>query len=490
MNKTKILKITALAVLFSLLLNGCSVHRHKFGEWNIASTYDCTEDEYRYRICSICGEVEYEYYRPASGHIFSSWYDDMRFEKRYAICEKCGAEIEDGIYEPPSNFSRFYIYGTPNASVIPVEFIYAGINNDLSGYAKVSFDANESNDYYKKSYDLEIYSDSNFTEALNADFGEGVSGFSVYTLKSEYADKSSVRNLCASELWRMVTESRDDLDENISQLMYLGADHGFPMLLYTNGNFKGIYNFCLPNDEKLFGLSENEGEALIYSYTNYGNLDFSYSASEDNTVGCTVIFPKSEQGKSSAENSFKNFMSFVNSCTDEELLEKLPDYLDINAAIDYLICVYLFGADNNSVNFCNWVTYDGNKWIPSMYNLTYTFGIDKSGSSVKCEDTISPYYSDGILHSGTDAVLWEKLCRNYEDRILERYWFIRENVLNSDTVSEVFQRYISMIPEETYEAELEEYPSKKDYSGVSETIGITSWFEEKSGILDSVFDRK
>ena len=478
----------SVALLTGLVL--CSAqscgHRHLYGEWQISEA-SCITDGHVYRACALCGEVEYNSEKKKTGHSFADPVDDIVSETRYGTCSVCGVTEEFGEYVPPSDIPRMYIYGDPNAEVIPVEVKYFG-DEEKDFYALISIDANESNAYYKKDYDFHTFTSSDFDNELSLELHPYVGETSSYSLKGEYYDKSSVRNLSASELWYQVVDSRKDLDENLKTLDRRGAESGYPVIFYTNGNYKGIYNLCTPNDQKLFKLNDANNQTLVYSFSNFGVFDLQYEDLGENKVPCTVIWPTDTAEKEKSGAIFEKFMEFVLSADDVQFERDIGKYLDVDAAIDYLICVYAFGADANVVSFCNWVSFDNQRWIPSMYNLTYTFGIDTLGDALNPEGTIIPKFSEsGVLMSSTNSALWDKLCRVYASRISERYKELRGKILTEENVRDVFEKYYSMISQAVYESEFIEYADKAYFGGISTVDDISAWFSQKVKLLDKVF---
>ena len=484
MKNVKIL-LSIIACAGILFVCGCS-HEHFYDDW-CTSAINCVTDGYMYRTCKLCGQVEYGDVTVSGGHEFVSWSDDIINEARYGTCSLCGAVEEDGEYSPLPGFSRFYIYGTPSGTVIPVEAKYVLDDVKHEFFGNISIDGHESNEYYKKDYDIITFSDSEFSLPVKTNLHPSIGDVGSYALKSEYYDKSSVRNLVASELWRQVVSSRESIDENIAALPHLGAESGFPLFFYTNGNFKGIYNLCTPNNEELFSLTDENNQSLIYSYTDFGTFDFTYGNS-DNAVPCTVVWPTDVYRKQISAEKFCEFMNFIDDSTDKEFKKEISSYLDVDAAIDYLICLYAFGADSNTVKYCNWVSFDNKKWIPSMYNLTYTFGLDEKRKALLPQSTVLPYIgSDGKLISGTSVAFWDKLCASFADKIALRYGALRQSVLSYENIGTVFESYVSMIPQKAYDAEITEYPEKADFTAVYSVQDISQWYSEKCVLLDSVF---
>ncbi|MBE6571834.1 MAG: hypothetical protein E7656_06280 [Ruminococcaceae bacterium] len=469
---------------FTLLFSACA-HKHSFGDIKTTEP-NCSLNGYKYRICSSCKEVEYIESISALGHKVDEYFNDIRFQTSYAYCTECGLRLSDGEYEPPAEIDRLYIYGVPEGSMIPVDVTYFDGETEYKIYGSISKDGNESNAYAKKDYDIYLFADSGRTEPFLMNPDAALSTYDKFALKSEYADKSASRNLTASALWSAVIATRDEIDKNLAILPGYGADAGFPVLFYTNNNYKGIYNLCKPNDETLFGIDDPETQAIIYTFPFFGTFDFRYQKSSDRYVPCQIIFPENEDAAEIAKQRFLDFCNFVLTSDDSTFKAQIGDMLDVDAAIDYLICIYAFGADSNIDLFCNWVTYDGKKWIPSMYNLTHTFGINESGEYLPAKDVVSPAVSEGKLLSGTDNALWEKLCRNFSDDIYERYRDLRKSVLNAENIKAVFEGNASKISDEIYLSEFDEYPEKHYFSGKYDAQSVYEWSQERFAILDAV----
>ena len=118
-------------------------------------------------------------------------------------------------------------------------------------------------------------------------------------------------------------------------------------------------------------------------------------------------------------------------------------------------------------------------------------GIDKNGNYISPDDTYLPYIGDdGILYSGTAVTLWDRVCKNYRYSIIRRYNELRKNILSTDNVKNVFDSYISLIPQCVYDAELDEYPEKNLLNGQYSSDLISEWFDKKCELLDSAFKLK
>lgn len=482
-------KVFLCLLLTSIMLLSSCAHKHYYGGV-IESESDCSAGGYVYKICKICGYVEYIEATQAKSHDIKEYFDDIRYQTRYGYCAQCGTKVTDGEYQHPQGIDRLYIYGTPEGSVIPIEVTYVDGEQIYNAFGFISKDGNESNDYSKKDYDIQLFLDRERENPLSINPDLTLSSYDSFSLKSEYVDKSGVRNLTASAVWSAVVATRKNIDKNIVDLPNYGADAGFPILVYTNNNYKGAYNLCKPNDGSLFGLSDAESQALVYTYPFFGTFDFRISKNESEYIPCQIIFPTDKEAKKNVADNFSEFADFILHASDEEFVSQIEKYLDVEAAVDYLICAYAFGADKNFDLFCNWVTYDGQKWIPSMYNLIYTFGIDIKGDYVSPQDIVTPKFSENILISGTSNALWDKLCKNFPELIYERYTVLRSSLLTAENITSVFEGFAEKISDEVYKSEFLEY-SEKDYlTGKYDSESIYKWLQERFLALDEVLLNK
>ncbi len=487
MRRKRLQRICIVMALCVFAVGGMMIffRNHSFSDW-VTVEATCHEGGYDYRVCKKCDSVEYKNRIEPIDHTYGDSINDIQHLVNYAICEECGFRDESGSYVPPADIPILYFNGTTGSAVVSIDFEFEENGKKITSYGDVSIDSNSDNVFKKKDYDFILYSDKKHTTPFSFAARETFGELSEYLVRAEYLDRTCIRNIAASEIWSQVVASRDNLDKNIAKLKFYGADYGVPALLYTNGNYKGLHTLNYPNNRLLFGLGDNKNHALVYSKSAFGYFDFRYESSPDTLSSMNVIWPDNDVDSKLAEESFLAFSDFVNNSSDSSFRTGISTYLDVDAAIDYLICMYAFGADSNVVQHCNWVTYNGQKWIPSMYNLTYTFGLTIDGLTVSPSDTMIPQYIEEGIDPDTDIYLWNRLINNFESRIRDRYTELRGSVLSEQNVSEVFAKYDAMISDEVHDSELAQYPEKSlldIYPGID---SVLSWYKEKVLLLDSV----
>jgi hypothetical protein len=89
-------------------------------------------------------------------------------------------------------------------------------------------------------------------------------------------------------------------------------------------------------------------------------------------------------------------INFVMNSTDEDFKANLGNYFDIPSLLDYdLFGLAVCGSDSFGKNQI-YMTYDGNKWIASMYDLDTTWGMYWNGETLVPADYARTKFEDYV----------------------------------------------------------------------------------------------
>lgn len=474
-----------LAVLLAILLIFTITtvsDTHIYGEIRQTEA-TCGEEGRMYRTCILCGKVEYGEVVPAVPHDFGETINRIRYETAYAECSRCKA-TEERPYTPPDGIARLYIEGTPGGTVIPVSFRYVDGEEERSGFAEVRVNGSIDRVAEKPDYDFSLYSDGGFSVPAEFFFGDEVGTVSALTLRANYYDLSGgAWNLGLASLWENVSASRENLDPNIAALPHLGAESGKPILFYTNGNFKGVYTLCTPDDESLYGLNDGRGGAVLYTHTLFGDAPYTVSA-DGNDIPVTAIAPNEADAYI---ESFQSMLDFAASVDEQIFADGIGTYLDIDAMIDYMAYLYALDLRTHDKLFCRFITYDGKKWIPSPYALDDGLGRGAAYDKNYPEAALTPSVTEDGISSGLSLSLYDRIWAHFSDRIAARYLALRSDVLSDGAVAAAMENKIEGIPEEALNAEFEEYPDKNRFGNPITQVRADSLSE--SFAADAFFER-
>lgn len=323
------------------------------------------------------------------------------------------------------------------------EIRYISKTDSFSAYLKIKCQGGSSMSYPKKNFTIKMYTDAARETKLKRAFKDWGDPYHKYVLKANYMDHSHARNIVGANLWSETVASRPDYDALPPELKNSprnGAVDGFPVKVYTNGMYQGIYTWNISKDERMWGMDEdNPNHVVLQGCSNDNNFKSLWNGVSGN---CWEV----EVGTNSEEvkNSFNNMISCVKDTDDETFRQTIGAYLDIQSAIDYFIFVGVAGAYDNLGYNMLMATYDGIKWRLGAYDL------DCSWSS----DTKKLF--DG--YSVTDGLLWERIRTVFAPELRARYFALRKTVYSFSNIATKFERLMDSIGDDLYAEDLVIYP--------------------------------
>lgn len=306
----------------------------------------------------------------------------------------------------------------------------------------------------------------------------------AFYLKSNYTDNTFSRNIVTADIWKDMVLSRDASE--ISTCPTGGALTGSPVLLYINNEYKGIYSLTDAKSKSLF-TGSREPKAIIFCEQNIENdayihgIDLYSSNSAWDVIYCDPSFSKD------IESSISKVFYTVYSADDSLLINELSQYLDMEAAIDYIIFMYFFQADDNYTKNIIWVTYDGVKWIPTAYDFDSSYGLTWDGMELLPSTYSLPGIEyDGDVYGGS-CMLWRRILCNYYDEISSRYNYLRQDILKSENIIDRFNANYSAIPQSAKDAEAILWPEAPSRY-VTDINQIEDFLSTRGNLLDVYFN--
>ncbi len=119
---------------------------------------------------------------------------------------------------------------------------YESDSINFETYASIKIQGTSSVFYDKKNYNITLYNDEELNEKNKIDVGWGKQN--KYCLKANWIDKTHARNIITAQLASEI-QSKYNLFENTPNN---GVIDGFPIEVYINGEFLGIYTWNIPKD--------------------------------------------------------------------------------------------------------------------------------------------------------------------------------------------------------------------------------------------------
>ena len=387
---------------------------------------------------------------PALGHDYSENED---------ICSRCGAFRMPTLY-----FTEYDDTEIPVADLLKddgeINVLFRFDSNgsdypDFEGAAKIKVQGASSALKPKKNFTIKLYKDATFESKNKVDLGWGKQN--KYCMKANYVDSSQARNIVGARMFAQVVATRNYIHPNLLAAPNLGMIDGFPIVVYINGEFHGLYTMNIPKDDWQFAMEGDETTKEVILMADQWSDSVSLleeigtGAFED--YGWEIEYSSTEDTEW-IKDSFNEIIRLINCGDKERIRAELADHLDIEAAIDNFLFVYFIDAADNKAKNTIWVTYDGVKWMPSMYDMDGTFGIYYNGKILTDDlHTTLSINEDGTYTQPQSNQLHCVLLECFAEEVAARWAYLRQDILTVENTRAQFEAFFADIPDIVYQTE-------------------------------------
>lgn len=426
---------------------------------------------------------------PALGHDWAEWVEDPDSGKMVSTCTRCGLQLmRSDIYTGTIPRIDFWgsMDGISKADRVTLGFDFTSPTEIFSCYSFTTWQGHNTLNFPKKNFTIRLFNDEEITEKHRLIFN-GWQREHKYVLKANYRDFSQSRNLVAANLWADIAATRANLFPTLRRTSNFGAVDGFPVIVYLNGEFIGLYTMNLHIDNDLYQMDNAYDAVMIANSTEPEETRFyALAAFEDEKNAWEVEYCGTGNDNQWAKDSLNELITFVMTSDDETFRAHLGDYLDVDAAIDYLIFLYVTGLESNASQDLVLLKYhDCDVWIPSVYDMEHAFGLSQDGTAYLAADHFVPVQRDGIWDSGTNSLLWDRLLQLFEPEIRARYAELRQNVLTEDELTARVNAFMDQVPDEYYEMDAALWPRQLPEGSQREQMA--TYTLERLRLMDAVF---
>lgn len=348
----------------------------------------------------------------------------------------------------------------------------------------------------------------NYTLNLDNDF-EAFRGYGKnhkYVIKANYGDPSQALNVVGARLWGSIRDthkhadtgilnSNGDLlvddkgnriiaetDPQLSIGSTYGAVDGFPIAVYINDQYWGLYTFNIPKDDwmaKMPKKSENKYAIIDTIWTPQGAFLKETNLEDDQMELQFCSTKDTTWAKDSVNELIRAVIASYNSVDDFN--KAVSPLLDIDSAIDYYIFSVL--VDNDDGIFRNYLlqTFDGKKWYFAACDLDSIFGRTPDFlEHMPAKSDTDDWRDHGVTFENiTNANrLMYQLWKFYKDEILKRTKALVDSVMSDSAVDTAFVDFARHIPLKAYDAELDVWPYTPNTS-VDNVNRIGRWYMQR-----------
>ena len=341
-----------------------------------------------------------------------------------------------------------------------IDFEYRSRGQIVNGAAKIKIQGTSSTQYAKKNYTINFYEDSTYGSKKKINVGWGAQ--SKYCLKANWIDKTHSRNVVTAKLAAQM-QAKYGLFTNAP---HNGTVDGFPVEIYINGEFHGLYTMNIPKDEWMFGMDKNNPNHIVICGENW-NDPVLFKSIPTNLNDWTVEAGPEDDA---TLQKVQRLVKFVKDSSDAEFKANFDQYLNFDSTINYYIMMNCSWLSDNAGKNMLLATYDGKVWYPTLYDLDTSWGTHWKGTSLY-------NYSSGVVN-GSNSLLWQRIEKLYKKEIAARYFELRQSVLSKENIMAEFNNFKTSIPKEVLDRETAKWNTAEhpipgyDISQIEEYINI------------------
>lgn len=389
--------------------------------------------------------------------------------------------VGNNVEPQDSDIPRVFFNGEKPTSktAVHARIEYKSKTKHFKGYVEIKCQGTSSMAYPKKNYTIKPYEDETKTKKLKIDF-KGWGAQSKFCLKANYIDHSHARNICAARLWNQIVASRANyslLPELLRTSPCNGAIDGFPIKVYYNDTYEGVYTWNIPKDKWMFNMDDTLDNHCVLCGEEYNSGCFLTANANLWSDEIHDAMP------ASIVTSFNAFQNFVINSTDDDFKTNLENYVYVDSLIDYYIFQYaICGLDAMGKNQL-FATYDGTKWIATSYDMDSTFGLYWNGQSyVSATYRMQEDYES--CKNGNPNKLYVRLEKLFVNEIKARYKQLRADILSYNNIVNTFEPFMDIIGKDLYAEDLTIYTGIPN--GDSNNIQqIRNYYKDRVAYVDA-----
>lgn len=365
------------------------------------------------------------------------------------------------------------------------EIEYISKTSKFKAYTYIKLQGNSSLQYPKKNFTIKLYKNEARTIKANKEF-KNWGAHNNFVLKADYTDILHARNVVSAKLWSKVVQSRSDYDmlpDGIKQSPNNGVIDGFPIKVYINGEYCGLYCWTIPKCDWMVGMdSSNVNHALLSAeFNDNGDTAYQYNPCNFNTLweGSSDYFDV-EVGTNDTTlvSSLNRVISAVMNA-DKTTLEQV---LDIQGTIDYFIFqTVILGIDGLAKNMLL-ATYDMTKWYLCPYDMDNTFDLDWKRGILDGYDTIPPHSPYNNRYSSLLTCIMDGYTNEYK----ARYFELRKSILSYSSIINEFEKYIAIYGEDIYIQDTINFPAIPSVSN-NTLNSLRTFVKDRLNFLDDYY---
>ena len=348
----------------------------------------------------------------------------------------------------------------------PVPFKFLENGNIINGYLRFDIQGDSSRSYPKTNFKIKLYTDAEGKNKLKVKMHSSWSKSSKYNLKANWIDATHSRNIVNARLIKDAVSvtplENPDQTKKILSTEGLGQIDGFPIELYFNDGYHGLYTLNTKKDETTFGMDSKDATNEVLS-TELGKKDITDSTKAiiDGKNWSTEIH---DVASDNVKSNLVKFLNFIEQSNDVDFHANLKNYIDVSSVINLILFGWLsqeYDFYSKSELFATW--NDGGYWYLIPYDLDSTWGLLWDGSDVvpnRDDFDLSKIFSDpqtAWAASANDNKFQQRVIKLFKPEIKKQGKFLRSTVWSTPNIIASFKTFIDEVPTFAYQRDQEKW---------------------------------
>lgn len=404
---------------------------------------------------------------------------------------------EDYIYCEKPRFAEVYLDGdlptdisdNRESSNMVLRFLVDG-RLRFKTNCKVSIQGQGSANYAKHNWTLDLC-DANWEEQA-VKFGN-MPALDSYHLKGYYSDRTHSRGVGGAAFWRDMMKQLGypyskvnnkplniENGQKIDSICNADArycEDGFPVAMYHNGEFYGLYTIKTKKHRKNYAMQKAEKDEIFLdsvTYTAYLQEPFDYADWEVKNPKLSDYDEGQPINDVEVLSKIERLFGFLNNLQTD--YENHAEYIVLENWLVYIIFGELTGNTDISGNNMNLLTWDGTHWSIIPYDLDMTMGL-KTNMSIVTEQ-------EGRLLT---APFFNQFYGKYTSQIKALYKKLRESgFISEENIYSYYMHQVECIPREVYELDFKKWANIVT-NGVPTMEQIYAYIHSRIVYLDSIW---
>lgn len=286
----------------------------------------------------------------------------------------------------------------------------------LEGHGTIKWQGSSSSTLAKKGYRLKT-TQADYDKKNKIRVQPSWQKHHKYNLKAYYNDGMLSRDPISANIGGQVSASRPTLPRDLIHEDNFGYIDGFPIVLFINNQYQGLYSFNLPRPDfsytkwAIIGNQYNDITQFIKMPADGVKLDGSdfESLNPEDT-------PTADEKK-----AVTDLINWAINSDDETFKKELSQHFNIPSLIDYIVVANILGARDASGKNQVLMTWDGKIWYYQLYDLDCTYNANWMGG----ETFKTPEVGTELPFLGNNKFLL-RFSRLYKKAIADRYRDVRQ----------------------------------------------------------------